>query len=464
MILAQSMKLHALCGNVALSMLCLLPATAHSDSNSSSNSSGSSGTLSPVATQMIAAVQSTAAASATSSAALIPGSASSGSEDPALAKRIDNAIDKAIANKRIVGTVVVVARDGKVIYRRAAGLADRENNVPTKPDTIFRLASMSKTIVSVAALSLIQLGKLKLDDPVTKWLPDFQPKLSDGSTPVITIRELLTHTSGLDYLFSEPDGGPYHKANVSDGMDQPGLGMQENLKRIASCPLLFSPGTKFHYSLSIDVLGAVLEKVAGKPLGEIIKETVTGPLEMSDTSFKPTDRTRVATPYVDGATEPKRMGDTEIFKTKENTEMRFSPGRAFDEKSYPSGGAGLVGTADDYMKLLEAIRLDNDKILNHQMMFFLKMNQIGDLKAAESPGWGFGYGSGVLFQAEKKYPYSVGTLEWGGAYGCHWFIDPVKKISVVELSNTTLEGLFGKYSREVTNAIYDFTLPAPEAK
>ena len=92
-------------------------------------------------------------------------------------------------------------------------------------------------------------------------------------------------------------------------------------------------------------------------------------------------------------------------------------------------------------------------------MFFLKLNQIGDLKAKDSPGWGFGYGSGVLFQAEKKYPYSVGTLEWGGAYGCHWFMDPAQKLSVVELTNTTLEGLFGKYSKDVTNAVYDFTPP-----
>jgi CubicO group peptidase (beta-lactamase class C family) len=425
MILAQSLKVRVLSCNVALSLLCILPATA------------------------------TASASSATSASSAPTSATFTTE-PALAKRLDSAIDKAIASKKIVGTVVIVAKDGKIVYRHAAGLADRENNIAVKPDTIFRLASMSKTIVSVAALSLIQSGKLKLDDPVKKWLPDFQPKLADGSAPVITIRELLTHTAGLDYLFSESDGGPYHKANVSDGMDQPGLGMQENLQRIASCPLLFSPGTRFHYSLSIDVLGAVLEKVAGKPLGEIVKETVTGPLEMTDTAFTVTDKSRTAVPYVDGATEPKRMGEAEIMKSKD-TDMHFAPARVFDDKSYPSGGAGLVGTADDYLKLLEAIRTDNEKLLNRQTMFFLKLNQIGDLKAKDSPGWGFGYGSGVLFQAEKKYPYSVGTLEWGGAYGCHWFMDPAQKLSVVELTNTTLEGLFGKYSKDVTNAVYDFT-------
>jgi CubicO group peptidase (beta-lactamase class C family) len=427
MILAQSFKLRALSCSIALSLLSVLPASA----------------VAPLA----------APTTTTSST-----SASTSTTDPALAGRLDSAIDRALASQKIVGTVVIVAKDGKIVYRRAAGLADRENNVAVKPDTIFRLASMSKTIVSAAALSLIQSGKLKLDDPVTKWLPDFQPKLANGSPPEITIRELLTHTAGLDYSFSEAEGGPYHKANVSDGMDQPGLNMQENLKRIASCPLLFSPGTRFHYSLSIDILGAVLEKVAGKPLGEIVKETVTGPLEMTDTAFTVADKSRIAYPYVDGATEPKRMGEAENLRTKD-TDMHFAPGRVFDEKSFPSGGAGLVGTADDYIKLLEAIRTDNEKLLNHQTMFYLKLNQIGDLKAKDSPGWGFGYGSGVLFQAEKKYPYSVGTLEWGGAYGCHWFMDPVQKISVVELSNTTMEGLFGKYSRDVTNAVYDFTPP-----
>jgi CubicO group peptidase (beta-lactamase class C family) len=428
MILSQSLQLHALSCSIALSLLSVLPSAAVSQAESLTASD--TGKTTPLVA----------------------------TTDAALTRRLDAAIDRALAAKKIVGTVVIVSKDGKIVYRRAAGLADRENNIPVKPDTIFRLASMSKTIVSAAALSLVQSGKLKLDDPVTKWLPEFQPKLANGSTPEITIRELLTHTAGLDYLFSEADGGPYHKANVSDGMDQPGLSMQENLKRISSCPLLFSPGTRFHYSLSIDVLGAVLEKVAGKPLGEIVKETVTGPLEMTDTAFTASDKSRVAYPYVDASAEPKRMGDTENFKTKDS-DMHFAPGRAFDKTSFPSGGAGLVGTADDYIKLLEAIRTDNEKLLNHQTMFFLKLNQIGDLKAKDSPGWGFGYGSGVLFQAEKKYPYSVGTLEWGGAYGCHWFMDPVHKISVVELSNTTLEGLFGKYSRDVTNAVYDFTPP-----
>ena len=376
--------------------------------------------------------------------------------DLALKARLDNAIDQAIAAKRIVGTVVVVEQNGKVIYRRAAGFADRENKVATSPDTVFRLASMSKTIVTAAALSMIQAGKLSLNDPVKKWLPDFTPKLPDGSTPEITVRELLTHTAGLDYEFSESEDGPYHKANVSDGMDQPGLDISENLKRIGSCPLLFSPGTKWHYSLSIDVLGAVLEKAAGKSLAEIVKETVTGRLNMNDTAFTATDRSRVAVPYVDATSEPKMMSDPENFKTKTSV-TRYSPARAFDPSSYQSGGAGLVGTADDYVRFLEAIRVEDEKLLNHKMFFVMKMNEVGDLRMKDSPGWGFGYGSAILIESQKDLPYSVGTMEWGGAYGCHWFMDPVKKLSVVELTNTAFEGLFGKYAKDVTNAVYNFT-------
>ena len=433
-------KTQVMLSTMALTSLCALPGMAQETSSVNADLKVDSNSVS-------------SASSAKS------GQGAAGSDiDVAMSSRLDSTIDKALAAKKIVGTVVIVSRDGKIIYRRAAGLADRENNVAVKPDTIFRLASMSKTIVSAAALSMVQSGKLKLDDPVTKWLPEFRPKLADGSTPEITIRELLTHTSGLNYRFSEPDDGPYHKANVSDGMDQPGLSFQENLKRIGSCPLLFSPGTRFHYSLSIDVLGAVLEKVAGKSLSEVIKDTVTLPLDMKDTAFSATDKSRIACPYIDGTTEPKRMGETEILKST-HTDTRYSPGRAFDANSYPSGGAGLIGTADDYIKFLEAIRTDNEKLLNHQTMFFLKLNQIGDLKAQESPGWGFGYGSGVMFRTEKKYPYSVGTLEWGGAYGCHWFMDPVQRLSVVELSNTAMEGLNGSYARDITNGVYNFTPP-----
>jgi len=133
----------------------------------------------------------------------------------------------------------MVARDGKIVYQRAAGLSDREAKKSMTQDAIFRLASMSKPLVSDAAFALVQQGKLQLGDPVIKYLPYFNPTLPDGGPAVITIGQLLNHFSGLSYGFAEKSNGPYHRAKVSDGMDQPGLGITENLKRLASMPLFF---------------------------------------------------------------------------------------------------------------------------------------------------------------------------------------------------------------------------------
>lgn len=405
--------------------------------------------------QSVGATDTTAVTQSSGKGELESGSGSDAAFDiDAVRKHLDKAIDSALEDHRIVGTVVVVAKDGKVVYRRAAGFADRENKIAVQPDTLFRLASMTKTAVSATALHLIQQGKLNLDDPVTKWLPAFTPKLPDGTQPTITIRQLLTHTAGLNYRFSEPDGGPYHKANVSDGLDQPGLSLSEDLKRIASCPLLFKPGTDWHYSLAIDVLGGVIEKASGKSLADAVAEAVTGPLQMNDTSFTVADVKRLATPYCDGKSEPKRMGEPEEVKSKDS-ETIYSPARVFDRRSFQSGGAGLVGTADDYLKLIEAIRTKNPALLNEQWIDAIRTNQVGDFKAKQTPGWGFGFGSGVMIETNNKYPYSKGTLEWGGAYGSHWFMDPEKELTVIELTNTAFEGLFGKFSKDVANAVYD---------
>src|SRR5215467_11878837 len=136
----------------------------------------------------------------------------------ALQERLDSVIDSAIAEKRIVGAVVLVARDGKVIYHRAAGLADREAGTPMADDTMFNYSSLTKPIVTAAAMKLIEQGRIGLDDPVTKWLPDFRPKLLHGSVATITVRQLLTHTAGLSYRFMEAPGSDYDLLNISDGL------------------------------------------------------------------------------------------------------------------------------------------------------------------------------------------------------------------------------------------------------
>ena len=222
-------------------------------------------------------------------------------------RRLDATIDRAIADRRIVGTVVVLLRNGNLIYQRAAGFLDREASIRMPENAIFRLASSSKTITSATVMALIDRGHLRLDDPVTRWLPEFLPKNANGSTPTITVRQLLTHTAGLDYPFWESKDGPYRRARVSSGLDQPGLSMDEELRRITTAGLVSTPGTEWRYSLAVDVLGAVVARAAGKPFPEVVRDVITSPLGMTDTGFEVTDPRRLAVPYFNAGNHLGRM-------------------------------------------------------------------------------------------------------------------------------------------------------------
>ena len=228
--------------------------------------------------------------------------------DATLAARLDPILDAALAETRIVGGVALVARQGKLTYARAAGRADREAGRAMTLDAIFRASSLTKPIVTAAALSLVESEVIGLDDPVIRWLPDFQPAF-EGQVPTITLRHLLTHTAGLSYGFMQPGDGPYLKLGVSDGMDQPGLGFAEELRRISDAGLTFPPGAAWLYSVGMDVMGAVMEAATGRTLPEVVAERVTGKLGMTDTGFSVTDRVRLAVAYADG-TPPVTMGAT----------------------------------------------------------------------------------------------------------------------------------------------------------
>lgn len=368
--------------------------------------------------------------------------------------RIDAVIDKALAENRIVGAVVLAAHNGQIIYRRAAGCSDRETRTPMQEDAIFRLASVTKPIVTAAAMRLVEEGRLDLHAPVTTWLPEFRPALPDGTRPEITIHHLLTHTSGLGYGFLEPSDGPYHKLNVSDGLDQPGLSLQENLSRLGAAPLAFAPGAGWHYSLGLDVLGGILEQLEGRSLDEIVREKVTIPLGLVDTDFAVRDTARLAEAYADGNPEPVPMTDgmqVPIF----GTAACFAPSRILDPKSYPSGGAGMAGTAGDVLRFLEAIRAGGTPILDARTVEAMAADHVGTHAEAQGPGWGFGYGWAVLVDsAPTGTPQAPGTLQWGGAYGHSWFIDRVNGLSVVALTNTAFEGMSGAFPAEIRNAIY----------
>jgi len=369
--------------------------------------------------------------------------------------RIDAAVDRAIAEQRLVGTVVLVSHDGKLVYQRAVGLADREAKRPMQISTVFRLSSVSKPIVSAAALALVDRGKLSLNDPVTKWLPDFRPKLASGEAPTITVRQLLTHTSGLGYKFAEKPGTAYDVAGVSDGFDELRISLNENLRRLGTAPLFSRPGEAWRYSLSIDVLGAVVEKASGKALPQTVAELVTQPLGMRDTAFWAKQPARLAAPYYDSKPAPERMADPQSIPFGEGGRLTYSPSRALDPKTYPSGGAGMIGTAPDLMRFLEAVRTGGKPILSAAMAASMMRNQIGSLMGPQ-PGIGFGFGGAVVVDpAAAHTQQSQGTWQWGGVYGHSWFVDPAQKLTVVAFTNTALEGMWGKFTADLRDAVYE---------
>jgi CubicO group peptidase (beta-lactamase class C family) len=372
----------------------------------------------------------------------------------ALAARLDKVVDTAIAEQRLVGTVVLVARDGKVVYHRAAGLADREAGRPMREDAIFRFSSVTKPFVSVAVMKLVEDGVLTLDDPVTKWLPDFKPKLADETTPVITLRQLLNHTSGLTYGLAERSSHPYHTLGVSDGIDNSGLTLDENMRRLAQAPLAFAPGSTWRYSLAIDVLGSVVEKATGKPLPQVVAETVTGPLGLADTGFVARAPARLTAAYYNAQPAPKRMTDN-LDVPIGGTAVRFAPSRATDKTAFPSGGAGMVGTAGDVLTLLETVRNGGAPILRASTVAEMTKDQVGPQAVTQGPGWGFGYGWAVLDDpAVAKTPQGVGTLAWGGVYGHNWFVDPQNRLTVVIMTDTAFEGMNGPFTTQVRDAVY----------
>jgi len=370
-----------------------------------------------------------------------------------VANALDAVIDRTIAARRLVGAVVLVAHKGGIVYRRAAGLADREKGQAMAEDTIFRLASITKPIVTIAAMRLVEEGRIGLDDAVTKWLPDFRPRLTDGTEPVIAIRHLLTHTSGLSYSFAEEDG-PYTRAGISDGIDQPGLPLAENLKRLAGVPLLFAPGSSWQYSLAMDVIGGIIEKETGGKLGEAVAKLVTEPLGLADTAFAVRDRRRLAAAYMNASPEPALMGKDASVRALAGF-VRFAPDRIFDPASYHSGGAGMAGTADDVLAILEAIRKGGAPLLSAGTVAAMMADQAKGVRQPLDPGVGFGFGWAVVTDpVAAQVPWSKGTLRWGGVYGHSWFVDPEKKLTVVALTNTTLEGMWGQFTVDLRDALY----------
>lgn len=373
-----------------------------------------------------------------------------------LHKSVNEVIDRTLEEKRIVGTVVQIALGGNLVYSRPAGWADREQKRPMQENALFRYASVTKPIVSTAALVLISQGRLQLNDLVEKWLPAFRPKLPNGQYAFMTVHHLMTHTAGLTYRFFQEKRGTYELAGVSDGMDLAGITLEENLQRLASVPLLYEPGKMWRYSIATDVLGAVIEKVTGMPLSEAVRMLVTHPLSMMDTDFKAVDMDRLTAAYADSAEEPRRLHGFDTVPFIEGTAgFLLSPNRFTDKTAYSSGGAGMIGSAGDFLKLLEALREGGSPILPEALVREMTTNQIGNLEMPYWPGREFGLGFTLLKDpTDANTPESPGTWRMGGTYGHSWFVDPSEELSVVAFTNTALEGMSGRFTTELCESVY----------
>jgi CubicO group peptidase (beta-lactamase class C family) len=364
--------------------------------------------------------------------------------------RVNVLLDQATASGRITGAVVLIFRDGMPVLERAVGYRDREAGVPVSLDSIFRYASVTKPIVAATALAMVERGLLTLDDAVADHLPWFLPLNPDGTPADLRVRHLITHTSGLTYDASLER--LVADRAVNQGLSDTSLTLEQNFSRLSGTQLAFRPGEEWAYSTSIDVLGAVLERVHGATLEDAVVQHVAEPLQMRDARFRVTDLSRLAVAYADAPEGPVRMPDPWHAQNDTGFEAYFSPSRIFNDRAFQSGGAGMAGTARDVMRLLEVIRTGGDPLFSKELAEAGLSNRIGDVPG--NPGQRFGYfGAIITDSVAAGTALPAGAIQWGGVYGNTWFILPDQGVTVVSLSNNAMEGCNGAYVEQLRAAV-----------
>jgi CubicO group peptidase (beta-lactamase class C family) len=355
-------------------------------------------------------------------------------------QRIDAFTQRYIDNEMVAGTVTLVARQGKVVHFSAQGMKDVERNQVMTTDTIFRMASMTKPIASVALMMLYEEGLFQLDDPISDWLPEFKNmmveveqangsiSLEPAKTP-ISFTHILTHTAGLMNSY-RGDIARYSEVSRVQG--------DENLaswtERLATLPLRYEPGTRWEYSAATSVVGRLVEVMSGDDLDTFFRERIFEPLQMTDTHFYlPPDKVnRFATLYGPDADNGNRMMLTEVGDERSNY---VSGPRAFF-----SGAGGLVSTAHDYIRfqqmMLNGGELDGVRLLGSKTVELIFANHTGDLPLwLSGPGYGFGLGySVVMDRAVAHTSDTEGSVSWGGAFGTMFWIDPEEELVAIILT------------------------------
>src|SRR5262245_45774763 len=306
--------------------------------------------------------------------------------EPEKLQQLPTAIQEAVEQKKIAGGAVLLARHGRVVYQTAIGQQDVENKVPLNTSTIFRLASMSKPVTSVAAMQLVEDGKMSLTDPVSKFVPEFKEMrvlvpAQDGKTyemvaanRPITIRDLLTHTSGITYrFFNKPFVGQmYADAGVCDGLTETTGTLGDNVRKIAKQPLVCQPGTAWEYGLNTDVLGYVIEVVSGQSLEQFCQQRLFAPLKMNDTTFAvpKQKRPRLSALFAPGPDKALKQVGPGTFTASGMPLMYSATYPVRDEATYCSGGAGLVSTLNDYYRFAQMLvnhgELDGVRVLKSE--------------------------------------------------------------------------------------------------
>lgn len=359
-------------------------------------------------------------------------------------ERLSATLEQYVKDGKMAGNVALIARRGKVIYQHAFGDSDLETGKKMTNDAIFRIASQTKAIVSVAVMLLQEEGKLLIADPIGKYLPEWQQTTvakirDDGGYDVvkanrsITIRDLLTHTAGIGYGHG-PAKKEWEEAGIQNwyfaDRNEP---IDETVARMAKLPMDAEPGEKFVYGYNTDILGVIVEKASGKSLDTFIKERILDPIGMVDTHFYlPKNKTaRLATSYMAYEGKPLERSPDPGLGIGQGHYVK-GPRKSF------SGGAGLLSTAMDYARFLQMMlnggEFNGHRILSPKTVELIIADHVDvrDIPYSSRKGSGFGLGFSITKNVgERGEPGSVGTFEWGGAYGSTYWADPVEELIVV---------------------------------
>ena len=351
-------------------------------------------------------------------------------------ERLDRALDGYVEAGELAGGVVMVARRGRLAHQYAFGLRDVASGDPMAPDDLFRIASQTKAVVSVAAMVLVEEGRLLLSDPVSRYIPGFDSttvEAEDGAVvPAerrITIRDLLTHTSGVDYGMGRD---AWEAAGVTGwyfaDRDE---SIRATVERMANLPFRTQPGERWVYGYSTDILGAVLEVASGLPLDRLLQDRILDPLGMEDTGFyvPSAEAGRLVTVY--------GSGDGGIERAPDGPGMQTQGQYVDGPRTSFSGGAGLVSTAGDYARFLQMLlnggELDGARVLSPASVDLMTRNHTGEL--FRGPAYGFGLGFEILLDPGAAAEYgSPGAYGWGGAYHSTYWVDPAQELVVVYMT------------------------------